>query len=105
MTVAITPLSLRLAIMCCANIRSAFFPFFRREAVAESLRELHAGAAVVLRKRRIRDHPVEFLDISVFYKLWRLERVLKRDLRVIDIVEEHVHLADRPRGRIAVLAV
>src|SRR5271157_6013036 len=79
--------------------------FFRSESVPEPLRELHVGAGVVLGERRISNHTVEFLDVAIFYKLGCLESVLKRNLSIIDVVEEHIHLADRPGGRVAVLPV
>ena len=90
-------------VLCKHEVR--LLPFFRSKAVSKSLGELHCFPAVVLGKRRIGDNSVKLLDISGIHELRRLDGVFKCDLRIVDVVEEHVHFADRPGGWVAILAV
>ena len=72
---------------------------------AEAAGELHVGAAVVLRERRIGEHAVELADLAVVQNQRVLQRVPVLDGEAGDVVEDHVHVADRPDGAVGVLAV
>ena len=67
--------------------------------------ELQRGAAVVLRERRVGEHPVELANLPVVQDLRVLQRVGVLDGEARDAVEDHVHLADRPDGAVRVLPV
>ena len=73
--------------------------------LAEATGELHAGAAVVLRERRVREHTVELADLPVVEDERVLQRVTVLDHGSGDVVEDHVHDADRPDSAVGVLAV
>ena len=68
--------------------------------LAEARRELHGGAAVILREGRVGEHAVELPDLAMVKNLRVLQsvRVLNREAR--DVVENHVHDADRPHGAV-----
>ena len=76
-----------------------------RAPLAEATGELHAGAAVVLRERRVGEHPVELADLPVVEDERVLQRVTVLDCGSGDVVEDHVHDADRPDRSVGVLAV
>ncbi len=76
-----------------------------RTPLAETAGEFHAGAAVVLRKRRIGQHPVEPAYLAVLQDLRVFQGVAVLDGEPRDVVEDHVHVADRPGGAVGVLAV
>ena len=71
----------------------------------EAAWELHLLAAVVLAEGRIGQHAVEAPEFVVLTLVLRvLEGVFLADVGVVDAVQQHVHLADRPGGADAVLA-
>ena len=72
---------------------------------AKARGELHAGAAVVLRERRIGKDAVKLADLPVLQNLWVLQRVRVFDREARDVVEDHVHDADRPDRAVGILAV
>ena len=76
-----------------------------RAPLAEAAGELHAGAVVVLRKRRVGEHPVKLADLAVVEDERVLERVTVLDGGPGDVVEDHVHDADRPDRAVGVLSV
>ena len=76
-----------------------------RAPFAEAVGEAHVGAAVVLRERGVGEHPVELADLPVLQDLRVLQRIPVPDGEVGDVVEDHVHVADRPRGAVRVLPV
>ena len=65
-----------------------------RAPLAEAAGELHAGAAVVLRKRWVGEHTVELADLPVVEDERVLQRVTVLDRGSGDVVEDHVHDAD-----------
>ena len=65
-----------------------------RAPLAETVGELHAGAAVVLRERRVGQHAVEFAYLAVFQNLRVLQGVTVLNGETRDVVEDHIHIAD-----------
>ena len=90
--------------MCWTNMRSAFLPVSGHHSRKRD-GELQRGAAVVLRERRIGEDAVELADLPVVQDLRVLQRVRVLDGEARDVVEDHVHDADRPDGAVRVLAV
>ena len=76
-----------------------------RAPLTEAAGKFHAGAAVVLRKRGIGQHPVEPADLTVLQDLRIFQGVAVLDGEPRDVVEDHVHVADRPGGAVGVLTV
>ena len=76
-----------------------------RAPLAEAAGELHARAAVVLRKRWVGEHTVELADLAVVEDERVLQSVTVLDRGSGDVVEDHVHDADRPDRAVGVLAV
>ncbi len=66
--------------------------------------KLERGAAVVLREGRIGQHAVELADGVAVQNLRVLQGVAVLDGEAGDVVEDHVHHADRPYGAVGVLA-
>ena len=64
------------------------------EPEMESLLESHARPRIILREGRVCDHAVELLDVIPFHEHRIVERILVLDLRVGNIVQDHVHLAN-----------
>ena len=73
--------------------------------LAEAAGKFHVGAAVVLRKGRIGQHTVELAHLAVFQNQRVLQGVAVFDGEAGDVVEDHVHVADRPDSAVGVLAV
>ena len=76
-----------------------------RTPLAEAAREAHVGAAVVLRERGVGEHAVELADPPVLQDLRIFQSIPVPDGEAGDVVEDHVHVADRPRGAVGVLPV
>ena len=80
------------------------FAFFRQPD-GEAAGVVDVLADVILRKRRIGQHPVEALEFAALRLVLRLaQSVLLADVGVRDAVQQHVHLADRPGGADGFLA-
>ncbi len=77
---------------------------FRAE-FAEAAGELHGGAAVVLRERRVGEHAIEFARLTVFQDQRVLQRIPVLDGEAGDVVEDHVHVADGPDRAVRVLPI
>ena len=73
-------------------------------APAETLRELHIAARVVLAERRIGDDAVEAFQFAAVLVLRVQQGVLKLNVRAGDAVQEHVQFADGPGGGVVDLA-
>ncbi len=67
--------------------------------------KLHGSPAVVLGKRRIGQHAVEFPDLPVFQNQGIFQGVPVFNGKPGDVVQDHVHVADRPDRAVGVLAV
>ena len=65
-----------------------------RAPLAETVGELHTGAAVVLREWRVGQHAVELAYLAVFQNLWVLQGVAVLNGETRDVVEDHIHIAD-----------
>ena len=72
---------------------------------AETAGEFQRGAAVVLREGWIGQDPVELADLSVFQDQRVLQGISVFDGEAGNVVEDHVHVADRPDGAVGVLAI
>ena len=90
--------------MCWTNIRSAFLPVSGHHS-RKRLGNFSVGAAVVLREGRIGQHAVELANLAVFQNQRVLQGVAVFDGEAGDVVEDHVHVADRPDRAVGVLAV
>ena len=64
---------------------------------------LQRGAVVVLAERRVGDDPVEAFELAALDVLGAGEGVVVAKVGVVDAVQEHVHLGDRPRGAVVLL--
>ena len=72
---------------------------------AEPAGEFQVGATVVLREGRIGQHAVELAHLAVLQKKWVFQGVPVLNGEAGDIVEDHVHVADRPHGAVRVLTI
>ena len=76
---------------------------FGREAIGEPLRPLHGGPVVVLRKRRVGNHPIELQQPPVLLIQRLFQRVAVLDVIARDVVQDDVHLADGHHRRVVFL--
>lgn len=80
-------------------------PALRAEPVPEPLPERQVLLRVVLRERRVGDHPVEPLELPALLVERSGERVPVLDIGVLDPVQEHVHLRDGPHAPVRLLPI
>ncbi len=76
-----------------------------RAPFAEAAGVFDVGAAVVLREGRIGQHAVELANLAVLGNERVFQRIPVFDGEAGDVVEDHVHVADRPDGAVGVLPV
>ena len=72
---------------------------------AKAIGELQGGPAVVLGERRIGQDAVELPDLSVFQNQRIFQGVPVFNGKTGDVVQDHVHVADRPDRAVGVLPV
>ena len=73
--------------------------------LAKAIGELQGGPAVVLGKGRIGQDAVELADLAVFQNQRVFQGVPVFNGKAGDVVQDHVHVADRPDRAVGVLAV
>ena len=71
----------------------------------EAMGKLNAGAAVVLRKRRIGEYPVEFSNLPIFQNLRVLQGIAVFNGKTADVMKDHIHVADGPDRAIGILTI
>lgn len=82
-----------------------FLACLRREAEVETLLVLHPSLSVILREWWIGDHAVEQLHVIILYKHRGFKCVIILDMRVGNVVQDHVHLTDGPHCTIQFLTI
>jgi len=71
----------------------------------EAVSEFHGCTTVILRKRRVGQHPVKFANLAILQNLRVLQSITVLYGKTADVVEDHVHVADGPDRTIRVLSI